>query len=214
MQRLLEFANEKTDPHDQAQVFMHPVVRAIITHFWLGYEHPFRDGNGRLARALYYWCMLRQGYEFAEFLSISGPIDRSPKAYHVAFAHTEADDGDLAYFVLHQLQVMKAALDDLLSHLTTRASNMRERAEHLAVFNDLKYRQRSFLEYAVRHPSQEQTIDGYATSFDVAYLTARSDFQDLERRGLVTMRKAGTQKRYLPASKLLEPGDKAAKKRR
>jgi Fic family protein len=213
MERLLEFANEIA-PSEQTQTFVHPVVRAIIAHFWLGYEHPFRDGNGRMARALYYWCMLQQGYEVAEFLSISGPIDRSPKAYYLAFAHTETDGGDLTYFVLHQLGVMKTALDELLTHLKTRASHMRERSAQLAVLKDLNYRQRSFLEYAVRHPKQEQTIQGYATSFDVAYLTARSDLMDLEDQGLVSLRKAGTQKRYLPTPMLLQPPAKPPKKSR
>ncbi len=211
---LLAFANGEANPATTSTDFVHPVVRAIITHFWLGYEHPFRDGNGRIARALYYWCLLRNGYEVAEFLSISGPIDRSPKAYYLAFAETEADDGDLTYFVLHQLGVMRTALDELLLHLKARAAGMRERAEQISMFNELKYRQRSFLEDAVRHPTQEQTIQGYATTFAVSYLTARSDLQYLEQRGLVTQRKAGTQKRYLPARKVTKPAGEKAKTRR
>jgi hypothetical protein len=43
-------------------VFIHPVMRAITLHFWLAYDHPFCDGNGRTARALFYWSMLKQGY--------------------------------------------------------------------------------------------------------------------------------------------------------
>jgi hypothetical protein len=77
MQALLRFANDQSHV---PRAFIHPIVRAILVHFWIGYEHPFRDGNGRIARALFYWCMLRHGYEMAEFLSISGPIDRKPKA--------------------------------------------------------------------------------------------------------------------------------------
>ena len=32
---------------------MHPVVRAVLIHFWIGHDHPFVDGNGRTARALF-----------------------------------------------------------------------------------------------------------------------------------------------------------------
>lgn len=46
--------------------FIHPAIRAIILHFWLGYDHPFVDGNGRTARALFYWAMLRQNYSLFE----------------------------------------------------------------------------------------------------------------------------------------------------
>ena len=52
MERLLAFANATDDA-----VFVHPVVRAILLHFMIGYEHPFVDGNGRTARALFYWAM-------------------------------------------------------------------------------------------------------------------------------------------------------------
>jgi len=50
------FANETT-----SDSFIHPAVRAILLHFWLAYDHPFVDGNGRTARALFYWSMLHAG---------------------------------------------------------------------------------------------------------------------------------------------------------
>jgi Fic family protein len=203
MARLLAFANGDDEAGQDA--FIHPIIRAIVTHFWLGYEHPFRDGNGRIARALYYWCMLRHAYEVAEFLSISGPIDRSPKAYYLAFAHTETDAGDLTYFVLHQLGVMRTALDDLLQHLQSRAERLKNLAAVVATFDELNHRQRSLLEHAIRHPTQGQTIEGQATSHAVHYMTARSDLADLERRGLLVHRKIGKTKRYYPSQKLLAP---------
>ena len=70
MRDLLRFANE--GPADQP--FLHPVIRAIAIHFWLAYDHPFQDGNGRTARSLFYWSMLRHGYWMFEFTSIrNGP---------------------------------------------------------------------------------------------------------------------------------------------
>lgn len=38
------------DPHRVDH--LHPLIKGIALHFALGYEHPFRDGNGRVARAL------------------------------------------------------------------------------------------------------------------------------------------------------------------
>ena len=66
LQLLTEFANDtpKSEP------FIHPLVRASILHFWLAYEHPYVDGNGRTARALFYWSMLKSGYWLFEFLTI------------------------------------------------------------------------------------------------------------------------------------------------
>lgn len=193
---LLRFANGETGN----ETFIHPVVRAIIVHFWLGYEHPFRDGNGRIARALYYYCMLRQGYEIAEFLSISGPIDRSPKAYYMAFAHTEADDGDLTYFVLHQLQMMQLALEDLVEQLKERAEHTRVLAQTVARFDELNHRQRALLQHALRHPLESYTIESHATSHAVHYQTARTDLLDLEKRGHFEQRRVGKGKRFQPTA--------------
>jgi Fic family protein len=197
--RMLAFANGE----DDSPGFIHPIVRAIVTHFWLGYEHPFRDGNGRIARALYYWCMLRSGYEVAEFLSISGPIDRSPSAYYRAFAFTESDDGDLTYFVLHQLDVMRLALEELLAHLRERAERLTLLARTVASYQQLNYRQRSMLDLAIRHPSQGQTIASHATSYGVHYMTARNDLKDLEQRGLLFSRRFNKTKRYFPSKSLM-----------
>ncbi len=73
VQRMCDFANE-----DEEDDFMHPVVRAILLHFWLAYDHPFVDGNGRTARALFYWYLLKHGYWLIEFLSISRVFFAAP----------------------------------------------------------------------------------------------------------------------------------------
>lgn len=198
---VLQFANGGPgDPNE----FIHPIVRAIVAHFWLGYEHPFRDGNGRMARALFYFCLLRHGYEVAEFLSISGPIDRSPKSYYLAFAHAESDDGDLTYFVRHQLDVMQTALSDLLAHLQRRAERLRRLSARVAAFDALNHRQRSLLEHAIHHPAEGQTFEGHARSHRIHYMTARSDLTDLEERGFLVSRRVQKVKRYYPAPSLLQ----------
>jgi len=188
---LLRFANGT-----EAGPFIHPVLRAIICHFWLGYEHPFRDGNGRMARALYYWCMLRHGYDMAEFLSISGPIDRSPTAYYMAFAYTETDEGDLTYFMLHQLEVMQQALRELIAHLERRAKRLRNLEQTVADFDELNHRQRTLLQHTVRHPRASYTIKGHAASHRVHYQTARTDLLDLVERGFFEQRRVGKGKRF------------------
>jgi Fic family protein len=203
--RLLQFAEDGAVEGGAVEgnsAFIHPVVRAIIVHFWIGYEHPFRDGNGRIARALFYWCMLRHGYEMAEFLSISGPIDRAPKAYYQAFAFTETDNGDLTYFVLHQLKVMREALSELTNHLTERAASMKELARTVAGFDSLNHRQRALLEHAVHHPLSSYTIEGHAGSHLVHYQTARNDIIDLVEKGYFVARRVGHGKRYFPADSL------------
>jgi Fic family protein len=146
--------------------------------------------------------MLRHGYEMAEFLSISGPIDRSPTAYYLAFAHTELDEGDLTYFILHQLRVIQEALADLTKHLQRRVEHMRELARTIAEFEDLNHRQKALLQHATRHPRESYTIESHATSHHVHYQTARNDLIDLIKRGYLDSVRVGEGKRFRPTEKL------------
>ena len=84
---LCDYANEKQTDH-----FVHPVIRAVILHFGLAYIHPFVDGNGRTARALFYWYMLKNNYWLFEYLSISRILLRAPSQYKRAYLYTEIDD--------------------------------------------------------------------------------------------------------------------------
>ena len=85
--------------------FIHPIIRGIIIHFMISYIHPFADGNGRTARAMFYWYMLRKGYWLTEYLSISRVIAKSKKSYEKAFLYAEADQMDIGYFVAYNLRV-------------------------------------------------------------------------------------------------------------
>ena len=82
LQKICDFANQ-TEP------FVHPVIRSIILHFMLGYDHPFVDGNGRTARALFYWSMLHHGYWLVEFISISQIVLKARAQYGRAYLFTE-----------------------------------------------------------------------------------------------------------------------------
>lgn len=85
LQRLCDFANEDHNGLNGG-VFIAPVVKAIILHFMLGYEHPFRDDNGRTARALFYWFMLKNEYDLFRYVSISKLLKDDPKGYGLSIA--------------------------------------------------------------------------------------------------------------------------------
>ena len=90
-------------------------MRAILLHFVLAYDHPFADGNGRTARALFYWSMLRSGYWLTQYLTISSILRGAPARYARSYLHVETDNGDVTYFVLHQLDVIERAIASLAS---------------------------------------------------------------------------------------------------
>ena len=66
-----------------------PLTKGAILHFYLAWLHPYFDGNGRMARLLHLWYLLRAGYCSALFLPFSSLIEKSRKEYYNAFTRTE-----------------------------------------------------------------------------------------------------------------------------
>lgn len=165
--------------------FVHPVLRAIVLHFWLAYDHPFVDGNGRTARALFYWCMLRNRYWLFEYISISQAILKAPARYGRAFLFTETDGNDLTYFVLYHLDVIKRAVDGLHEYIRRKAEQTRRAEPLLRSAPLLNHRQRALLTHALRHPGYRYSFRWQQTTHDVVYQTARTDLLGLEELRLL-----------------------------
>lgn len=118
LERLCNFANADPD----SSPFVHPIVRAILLHFMIGYDHPFSDGNGRTARTLFYWST-RSGYGLMEFVSISSFLRSAIRQYVQAYLHTETDRNDTTYFVLHQLDLIRRSIAGSQEYLAARWKN-------------------------------------------------------------------------------------------
>ncbi len=199
LEALCDFANGA-----ETGIFLHPAVKAILLHFWLAYDHPFVDGNGRTARALFYWQMLRSGFWLFEFVSISARLHQAPARYARSFLYTETDDNDLTYFLLAQLRVLEQALDALQAYLARKTQHLRA-ASRLLRGETLNHRQRALLAHALTHPGFAYSIASHRTSHGVVYQTARTDLLDLEARGLLDRRQV--RKTYV----FLAPDDLAAR---
>jgi len=192
LRKLCRFANGQ-----EVDTFLHPVVRAIVVHFWLAYDHPFSDGNGRTARALFYWSMLSQGYWLAEYLSISTILQQARGRYDRAFLYTETDELDVTYFIMHQLQVLMKAINELEGYLTRKMAEVK-RTEKLIKDSDLNHRQIALLSHALRHPDQLYTVKSHEKSNNIATETSRLDLTRLEEKGLLTRLKVGKAHGFMP----------------
>lgn len=198
MQRLCDFANSDSSIEGDG-AFLHPVIKAIILHFMLAYDHPFCDGNGRTARALFYWAMARHGYWLMEFISISRVIKDAPAQYSKAYLYTETDDNDLTYFLIHQMEVIHKAVDALHQFLDQKMQDVKE-AERMLMDNPrlkgrLNFRQLALLRHALEHPGFSYVVNEHQQSHGISYDIARKDLLEMaDTLGLLIKTKQG--KRY------------------
>lgn len=181
---MCEFANDDGD-----DPYIHPVVRSILLHLWLACDHPFVDGNGRTARALFYWSMLRRGYWLCEFLSISKILREAPTRYQRSFLYVETDDNDATYFVLNQLEVLNRSIDDLYSYLERKTRELHDIDRVLSagapLGRSLNHRQLDIVRHALRNPGYAYTIAAHRNANGVSYQTARTDLLDLVESGIL-----------------------------
>lgn len=190
LNKICEFANS-TEENE----FIHPVIKAIILHFMIGYDHPFVDGNGRTARALFYWAMAKHGYWLMEFVSISSIIKQSPVKYGKAYLHTETDENDLTYFLIHQIDVIRKGITSLHEYLSRKATEI-EKAEKLLdnskAKGQLNHRQLSLLKHALKKPNAIYRIQEHQLSHAISYQTARTDLLKMsDELNLLRKRKYG-----------------------
>jgi Fic family protein len=197
---LCDFANED----ESSDQFVHPVVRAILLHFCLAYDHPFVDGNGRTARILFFWSMRERGYWLVEYLSISRILKEAPAKYGRAFLETETDDGDMTYFLISQLQVIERAIDEMHSYLARKIGEIKEVEELIHGGDGFNHRQLALLSNALRRPDKSYSFGGHGEIHRVTHETARADLSKLADRGLLTRRRIGREYAFEPVSNLPE----------
>ncbi|HEX7591746.1 MAG TPA: Fic family protein [Candidatus Limnocylindrales bacterium] len=196
MEAMCAFANGESD-----QGFVHPVVRAILLHLWLAYDHPFEDGNGRTARAIFYWSMLRSGYWMFEYVSISRILYGAPARYSRSFLYTETDELDATYFLLYQLTVLRRSIDELMEYLRRKTREVSQTVGLLRQ-STLNHRQVALLTHALRHSDAEYTVRSHSTSHRVTNQSARTDLLDLERLGMLERRQVGKRFVFSPVRDL------------
>lgn len=179
VKELCKFFNE-----EESKVFIHPIIRGIIIHFMIAYMHPFVDGNGRTARALFYWYMLKQKYWLTEYLSISRVIAKSKKSYENSFLYTEADNNDIGYFVAYNLRVLGLSFKQLQGYLK-RKQEEKKAANMFLQLGDINDRQAQIIKMFVDNPKEVITVKDIQTKFFISATTAKVDIMGLVNRELI-----------------------------
>lgn len=186
MQDLMDFMNGEEE-------FVHPIIKASILHFMIGFIHPFGDGNGRTARALFYWFLMKKDYMLIKHISISQSILDSRTSYDKAFLKTEYDDNDLTYFIMYSMKSLRVAFQSLVKYRDLKRG---EQVKATAIVYDLvqqnfNKRQSDLLGYLYLKPEKEISISEYGKRNDVVRQTASKDLLELVNRGLLYQFKDG-----------------------
>ncbi|MEK7097117.1 MAG: Fic family protein [Patescibacteria group bacterium] len=200
LKKFIEFANTSESKDD----YIHPVIKAIILHFWLAYLHPFVDGNGRTARAIFYWYLLNRQYWLFQYLSVSRVIKKSKISYDRAYIYSEIDENDMTYFMTYNLKVISQAINDFIGYYkkkTLKENKVKIVSSDLPEFND---RQVRLLMYTLKHPQNTISINQHQIINQVAYETARRDLLQLESKGYLTAVTKGRKYLYIPSISQIE----------
>jgi filamentation induced by cAMP protein fic len=176
---LCKFCND-THP----STFIHPILRAVIIHFMIAYMHPFVDGNGRTARALFYWLLIRSGYSLIEYISISERIYKSKRQYEEAFLQVEADELDLGYFAQYHLRILLGAIESFRAYAKRKIQEMTQGTAMLRL-GGLNERQASILQLYQQEADLALTGREVERRFGVTLATAKSDLKGLVERGFL-----------------------------
>ncbi|WP_330926459.1 Fic family protein [Candidatus Sororendozoicomonas aggregata] len=204
MALLCDFANGEYKQSPNAP-FIHPVIVAITLHFMMGYEHPFRDGNGRTARALFYWYMLKEGYDLFKYVSISKLLKEDSNGYGASFLYTETDGNDLTYFIDYQLQIIEKAFAELGDYLSNKSREFEEVIELLqssTLCEKLNFVQKDILKKGSKEPGRIFTARTVSVDYDVSENTARSHLNRLVSLKLLMQSKEGRTTLYIAPSDL------------
>ena len=171
--------------NDNPHTFIHPIIKGIIVHFMLAFMHPFVDGNGRTARALFYWYMLKEKYWLTEYMSISRVIAKSKPSYEKSFRYVENDDNDIGYFVAYNLRALDISFQQLTDYIQ-RKQREKKAATSFMIAGNINYRQAMILQRLKEEPNTIMTVKDMQEQFSVSSMTARKDLSDLVQQGYLT----------------------------
>ncbi|KEY57304.1 Fic family protein [Serratia sp. DD3] len=203
LDKYIKWINFSHDEGISPQDYLHPVVKACIMHFGLGFLHPFNDGNGRVARAMCYWYLFKHGYDAFIYISISQLLKEAPIQYGEAYMKTETDNQDVTYFVDYQCRVLERAVNGLIDHVRTVAGKLREFDTWVftsGIRRKMPDIQQTIINMVVMAPGESFTVKSFAERAGVSEAASRIHLEKLAEVGILLKQGGGGSRpvHYLP----------------
>ena len=191
MEQALSFLNDKS---------IEPLYRISLFHYMMEYIHPFYDGNGRLGRFIFSYCISK---ELDPLLSyrISETVKEQIKAYYTAFetCNDPHNLADLTPFLIMMLEMLLAASVDLRDSLKRKlvSWNKYENLADSLAKNDAKLnRTYSLLIQAALFSERGISVKEVMEVLEVSYSTVKNLLKRVADAGLLLDKKDGPTKFY------------------
>ncbi len=178
------------------------VVKAAMAHLNVTSVHPFRDGNGRIARIVQSLVLARGGLGAPEFFSIEEYLGEHTSDYYAALRETQGGsyqpERDATGWITFCLEAHIAQAKRRLTQVEQAAARWQHLEELVA--------QRGWPDRIVI--ALEQSLLGgtdrsrYAKEADVSPATASADFRRLLDAGLVDQRGRGRSSAYVASDEV------------
>ncbi|MBC7466970.1 MAG: Fic family protein [Bdellovibrio sp.] len=161
--------------------YFHPLLKGILIHYFIGYIHPFFDGNGRTARALFYFKSIKNQLNYVELLSVSAYLRTHGKQYEKSFEKVKDNEYDLTYFIDFCLDSISFALKEVSRkvHYLLRMTDLKDRFEISAT-------QVGLLQRMALHKFRTIDIEEYAAQISKSREFARQELKGLLELNLVS----------------------------
>lgn len=193
LESLVQWAN--ANHHDiESSQYLHPLIKAVLLHFAIGYEHPFRDGNGRVARSLLYWYLFKQDFAAFRYIAISTLLKAAPIQYGKSYLYSETDQLDLTYFVDYQCRIITRAIGEFKKACQRAMDSIREFNVFLyesGLYRQLNDKQKTVLQVAKSGIVTSFTVDNVSENLGCSYNTAASVLNGLVEKQLFRKQKVG-----------------------
>lgn len=174
MTDLINWSNNQFDLKE-----IHPLVIAGLFIYEFLSIHPFQDGNGRLSRLLTNLLLLKNDYQFIQYVSFENLIEQKKKSYYEALMDGQKDRYSENERINSWIIFFLTSLETLIQRLEQKYDVFKSKGGYL---NDRQKRIKEFIEK--EQPIKLSDLSKMFTEISVH--TLKKDLQYLKKEQIIT----------------------------
>ena len=134
----------------------YPIIRAILSHYYLEIIHPFGDGNGRTGRALESLILHDFGFQYGSSFALWIYYYSNYDKYFTLFSKTRKEHkGNQTEFIIFSLSVLNDALENVFEKVVNITDTLlfKDYISYLYKNNKINSRQFTIVELIIEKES-------------------------------------------------------------